>query len=343
MAGPAARRRGRWEPSQIEAARLEQVRLDAEEVCIDAHLQSGQYREVLAEAQALVARQPLRERRWALLALAQYQAGRQGEALRTLRQARSVLAAELGIDPGPELVALEQAILRQDPELIADGVPGVASPLCPYRGLVPFDVDDADGFFGRDLATGECLRRLAVNGVLVVVGPSGCGKSSLVRAGVAAALQRDGRRVTVVTPGAHPLDAFTGLPVNGDAVLVVDQCEEAVTLCTDPAEQTRFFAALAEHADRSPSLSPLRADRLADVVRPARGSPGWSSAACTSSARWTRRSCGRRSRAPLVRPGCCSNRGWSTFWSARSRANRALCRCCHTPSARPGSGAKAAR
>ena len=35
---------------------------------------------------------PLRERRWALLAQAQYQAGRQGEALRTLHQARTVLA-----------------------------------------------------------------------------------------------------------------------------------------------------------------------------------------------------------------------------------------------------------
>ena len=90
---------------------------DAEEARIDACLQSGQHREVLGEAQARVAEAPLRERRWALLALAQYQAGRQGEALRTLRQARSVLASELGVDPGPELVALEQAILRQDPAL----------------------------------------------------------------------------------------------------------------------------------------------------------------------------------------------------------------------------------
>ena len=122
----------RWEPSQIEAVRLEQTRLDAEELRVDACLQSGRYREVLAEAQALVARQPLRERRWALLALAQYQAGRQGEALRTLRQARTVLATELGVDPGPDLLSLEQAILRQDPDLVADGVPDVASPECPY-------------------------------------------------------------------------------------------------------------------------------------------------------------------------------------------------------------------
>ena len=55
----------------------------------------------------------------ALLALAQYQAGRQGEALGTLHRARTVLASELGLDPGTELVELEQAILRQDPALLA--------------------------------------------------------------------------------------------------------------------------------------------------------------------------------------------------------------------------------
>ncbi len=48
-------------------------------------------------------------------------------------------------------------------------------------------------------------------------------------------------------------------------MLVVDQCEEAVSLCIDPAEQTRFFNALAERAERSPLVVALRADRLADV------------------------------------------------------------------------------
>jgi hypothetical protein len=62
--------------------------------------------------------------------------------------------------------------LRQDPRLVADGVRGVASVECPYRGLVPFDVGDADGFFGRDADVADCLRRLATTGVLAVVGPS---------------------------------------------------------------------------------------------------------------------------------------------------------------------------
>ena len=120
--GPALRELEGWEAGRIEAGRLDELRLDAEEIRLDAALRAGQHRQVLAEAQARVAEAPLRERRWALLALAQYQAGRQGDALRTLHQARTVLVAELGIEPGPDLVALEQAILRQDPSLVvADG------------------------------------------------------------------------------------------------------------------------------------------------------------------------------------------------------------------------------
>jgi WD40 repeat protein len=248
---------------RIEAARLEELRLDAEELWIDACLQSGQHREVLAEAQVRVAEAPLRERRWALLARARYLAGRQGEALRTLRQARSVLATELGVEPGPELVELEQAILRQDPVLMVEALSVAPSAACPYRGLVPYDVADADGFFGREAEIGECLRLLASINTLAVVGASGSGKSSLARAGVAAALGRDGSRVVVVTPGAHPMDLLTAVP--NEAVLVVDQCEEVLTQCEDPAERRRFFDALAELADRMPVVVTVRADRLAEM------------------------------------------------------------------------------
>ncbi|MGH9193663.1 MAG: BTAD domain-containing putative transcriptional regulator, partial [Acidimicrobiales bacterium] len=264
--GPALVELEGWGPGRIEADRLEELRLDAQEVLLDAALRAGRFREVLAEAQARVAEAPLRERRWALLAVAQYQAGRQGEALRTLHRARTVLATELGLDPGPDLVALEEAILRQDPSLVVDAALPEPSAMCPYLGLVPYDVADADAFFGRDADVAACLRRLAAVGVLAVVGPSGSGKSSLVRAGVAAALERDGRRVVVVTPGAHPSDALTALPERGPApVLVVDQCEEALALCDDTGEQARFFAALAAHAERGPLVVALRADRLGEL------------------------------------------------------------------------------
>jgi WD40 repeat protein/DNA-binding SARP family transcriptional activator len=257
-----------WEPGRTEAGRLEELRLEAEEARLDAGLRAARHRDVLGEAQGLVAEAPLREDRWALLALAQYRSGRQGDALRTLHRARSVLAGELGVDPGPDLVALEQAILRQDPSLAPATEPPEPSATCPYLGLVPYDVRDADVFFGRDAEVAACLERLAATGVVVVVGPSGSGKSSLVRAGLAAALRREGRSVTVVTPGARPTQA---LPAARDAeprpVLVVDQCEEAVTLCDDALEQEGFFAALTGRAEQAPLVLALRADRLADVSR----------------------------------------------------------------------------
>jgi WD40 repeat protein/DNA-binding SARP family transcriptional activator len=264
--GPPLRELDEWDDGRAAAARLDQLRQDAEEVHVDAALRAGRHREVMGEAQARVAEAPLRERRWALLALAQYQAGRQGDALRTLHQARRVLAEELGVEPGPDLVTLEQAILRQDPSLVIDAAPPVPSTTCPYLGLVPYDIRDTDAFYGRDKEIEACTRRLTAVGVLALIGPSGSGKSSLVRAGVAASLQRTGRRVVVITPGVRPTDALTALPAAGPPpVLVVDQCEEVVTLCDDPADRSAFFAALAAHAERGPLVIALRADRLGEL------------------------------------------------------------------------------
>ncbi|HEX4976425.1 MAG TPA: BTAD domain-containing putative transcriptional regulator [Nocardioides sp.] len=256
-----------WAGGRVESARLDELKRDAEELEVDAALRAGRAQEVLGQAQRLVGEAPLRERRWALLALAQYQAGQQAQALRTLRQVRAVLANELGLDPGPELVALEQAILRQDQALVVEAALPEPSSMCPYRGLVPYGVTDADAFFGREDEVAECLRRLASTGVLAVVGPSGSGKSSFVRAGVAAALVREGRRVHVVTPGRHPLDVLEGLPGKGAApVLVVDQCEEAVTQCESAEERSRFFDALAAYAEHFPLILTLRADHLGSTT-----------------------------------------------------------------------------
>ena len=259
--GPAFTELNGWPGGRVESARLDELHRDAEELRVDAALRAGQAREVLGDAQRLVGEAPLRERRWALLALAQYQAGQQAQALRTIRKVRTVLANELGLDPGSELVALEQAILRQDPELVVEAALPEPDAVCPYRGLVPYGLGDSDTFFGREEEVAECLRRLASRGVLAVVGPSGSGKSSLVRAGVAAALVHEGKRVHVVTPGRHPLDVLDGL-TGPSPVLVVDQCEEAVTQCESPEERMRFFDRLATYAEHAPLVLTLRADHL---------------------------------------------------------------------------------
>ncbi len=259
-----------WDPARIEAARLTELRHEAEELYVDAALRAGQHDRVLAKAQALVAEAPLRERRWVLLATAQYQDGRQGEALRTIQRLRTALNSELGLDPSPDIAALEQAILRQDPALVAASALPEPSAVCPYPGLRPYDIDDADTFFGRDTDVAACLRKLGEVSVLAVIGPSGCGKSSLVRAGLAAALRADGQRVVVMTPGAHPVAALAaampGAASTGPApVLVVDQCEEAFALCRDPAERQAFLAALTAHTAVAPLIVALRADRIADL------------------------------------------------------------------------------
>ena len=106
--GPALPDLAEWHAGQVEALRLDELRLEAEELRLEAALRAGRHGEVLAEARERVDEAPARERRWALLALTLYRTGQQAEALQTLRQVRTVLADELGLDPGPELVALER-------------------------------------------------------------------------------------------------------------------------------------------------------------------------------------------------------------------------------------------
>ncbi len=83
----------------------------------DALLATARAAEIIGELEAAVAEAPLRERRWGQLMLALYRAGRQGDALGAYQRARTMLARELGIDPGPELRRLETAIVAQDASL----------------------------------------------------------------------------------------------------------------------------------------------------------------------------------------------------------------------------------
>jgi WD40 repeat protein/energy-coupling factor transporter ATP-binding protein EcfA2 len=176
-----------------------------------------------------------------------------------------VLVREVGLDPSRELVELEQAMLAQDPALgsvIADDA-GV-SPLCPYRGLAGYGIDDTEDFFGREAIVQECTSRLAETRFLAVVGPSGCGKSSLARAGIAGAFRREGATVAVMTPGATPLETLADLPAAD--LLVLDQFEELFTQCGDPDERARFVSALERRAETSAVLVVLRADQLGAIT-----------------------------------------------------------------------------
>lgn len=216
-----------WPPAVVESGRLDEVRMEVEEVRADAHLRLGEAAATVADAERLVREAPLRERRWALLATSLYRSGRQADALAALRAARERLADELGAEPGAELSKLELDILRHDSALDLRDVPAGPSASCPYRGLQPFGVEDEEDFFGRDADIEAALARLGRSRFLAVSGASGSGKSSLVRAGVVPALQRRGDRVVILTP-ERDLDArIREATWSGRAdVVVVDQFEE---------------------------------------------------------------------------------------------------------------------
>jgi WD40 repeat protein/DNA-binding SARP family transcriptional activator len=262
--GPPLENLDGWLPARSEAARLQELHRTAEEDWLDARLAAGDHREVAAEAEAMVQAEPLRERRWMSLALAQYRCARQGDALRSLARARQVLIEQLGVSPGPELAALEAAILQQDPALgnVADAAE--VSVECPYRGLSPFDEADAASFFGRDAETGACLERLHAHPFLVVAGPSGCGKSSLVRAGVAPALRHRGHDVVVIVPGSDPHVTAAAIRATTDrTVVVVDQFEELFAVDHSSDAVSDLCRALVTHAGRGGSvILAVRSDRL---------------------------------------------------------------------------------
>lgn len=110
---------------ELEASRLEELRLRALETRIDAELALGHHAELVPELDVLCTEFPLREGFRAQHMLALYRSGRQAEALRAFQKTRTYLAEELGLDPSELLRALERKILNQDPSLLLETEPQV--------------------------------------------------------------------------------------------------------------------------------------------------------------------------------------------------------------------------
>jgi DNA-binding SARP family transcriptional activator/pimeloyl-ACP methyl ester carboxylesterase len=118
--------------ARMESARLGELRLAAVESRAQVLLDRGSPGDLgglVAELEVLTARHPLRERLWATRMLALYRSGRQAEALGAYGELRTLLAAELGIEPGPGVRELHARILRQDQTLL-----GAAPARAPHGG-----------------------------------------------------------------------------------------------------------------------------------------------------------------------------------------------------------------
>jgi predicted ATPase/DNA-binding SARP family transcriptional activator len=170
-----------------EIRRLDELRLAALELAIEHDLSDGRHRDVIAELEALVAAEPLRERLHAMLMLALYRSGRQADALEAYRGAREVLVGQLGIEPGTQLQELHQALLAHDPRIDAPlsavdfrfGGSGVApaSPVLRERRL-PLTPNRTIGRAQDVSAVAERLRAGSVR-LLTLTGPGGVGKTRL--------------------------------------------------------------------------------------------------------------------------------------------------------------------
>ena len=180
---------------QPEIARLEERRWAAFEARVDADLALGRHAEVVGDLEAAVAEEPMRERLRAQLMLALYRSGRQAEALDAYRAARRTLVDEVGVEPGEDLRALQEAILAQDPAL---AVP-------PRPEELPAALDGGSPLLaGRDQELAELVALLGEacegdGGVAFIAGPSGIGKTRLA---AEVAREASSRGVAILYTGA---------------------------------------------------------------------------------------------------------------------------------------------
>ncbi|MBB6351223.1 BTAD domain-containing putative transcriptional regulator [Nonomuraea muscovyensis] len=177
--------------AEAEVNRLTELRLVARERHADTGLRLGLPAETVPDLEALTTEHPLREEGWRLLGLGLYRCGRQGDALAALRRARTILADELGIDPGPALRKLESDILAQSPELElvppqrpARAVPAADTwPPRPAAAVEPPPLEP-EPFVGRDAELARLTTAAARTGrfqVAIVTGVAGAGKTTLLR------------------------------------------------------------------------------------------------------------------------------------------------------------------
>ena len=163
----------------VEIVRLNELRAIAVETRFEAMLATGQHAAAVGEIERAIAEFPLREGLRVLSMTALYRSGRQAEALRVFEEARSMLADELGLDPGPELARVQRAVLEHDPQLLLTVTP--SSSTLAVTVTEPIEVS---AFVGRAQTFADLRAQLdrAQKGstrFALIVGEPGVGKTRL--------------------------------------------------------------------------------------------------------------------------------------------------------------------
>ena len=303
-AGSGRARRG----SAPRRAGSRALRVDALEEQFEVALALGEHRELTPALRSALADNPFRERLWGQLMLALYRSGRQADALEAFQEARRVLGDELGLEPGPELRRLQEAILAHDPAIAAVPVDR------RRRGNLPAL---STSFVGREDELAQVAGLLREHRLVTLTGPPGVGKSrlaleaarslehefrdgiwlvDLARAGGA----EDAVRLladAVDVRGSDPLARVTSRLGDAGALIVLDACEHVLD------EAARIASALVAQC---PAVRILATSR--EALRVAERSPAPHRAA---------------RRSPMKAPGLRAPRPSSSSSSVRARRGRA--------------------
>ncbi|MDI5938094.1 BTAD domain-containing putative transcriptional regulator [Micromonospora sp. DH15] len=296
-----------------EATRLAEQRLAVHERLAAAGRARGEHDLVAADLAELVTRHPLREGLRALQLRALYAAGRQSEALDSYADLRDRLATELGLDPGPELVALHRRILAQDSGLSAPPRAAIVRHSLPAR---------LDELVGRAGVLAELRAVLPGRRLVTLVGPGGVGKTRLATEVAREPAGPDGGCLVELAPlpagdprvADRVLDALGLREPPGAAVPAADRLCAALTTATSPRPGARRRPGCAPSAPPrgsadSASTSGPHPPSLSSVV-------GWT--ACRWPSNWPRPGC--------ARSACGASWTASTTGSGCSPRSSATCR-----------------
>ena len=230
-----------------ERLRLSETVTALTEIAGQAESLLGRHGPAVARLSAVVDADPLRESAAAALMAAQFRSGNQAAALATFDTTRRALADELGVDPSPQLAAMHQRVLAQDPALEPARPALAALPAAPV-------VDD---FVGRAAEQAVLLGLLdAGRGLALVSGEAGIGKSRLVRRVAAAATGRGWTAVTAQSwddEGAPPLAAWVQLVTGLGVAELPRTVASLVDGTAEPGERTQLVSELADVVRAQPA------------------------------------------------------------------------------------------
>src|SRR5215210_727893 len=238
--------------AQAAVRRLEELRLAAFELRLDADLACGRHAELVGELEELAELHPLHERFRKQLMLALYRTGRQADALAVYRGTRQRLSDELGIEPTRELQALERAILAQDLSLDLAQVP-VASEAVRAVLVHPQDDEGLDAL----LTVAEPLARFPGRELILVRSVA----SATDLGGVVSAL--NARRASLAVPVR--VAAFTTADAAADAVRLATRYDVELVLLNAPKPPEQISEELRTVLERSAADVALLSGRLASA------------------------------------------------------------------------------